>query len=480
MISSGAWTLFRANALCLTRRLRPLARTNPLLLLLVVVAPAALIVGLAWAGWRGAAILVASSNGASTAVILAVGVVFAILGFNVQHVSSPDRALDAQIRAAPLSRLELFLSTVGIPFTICCFVVSISSLALFVPLVYAAGATPYATVQIALFEASIFYAAGAVGEVLKRVTRRQLAAVLALPPLILSWVGGGFVAGGGVWPGIVRPLGHAVLNTGTEPVLQLTSGLLLLLFASVGAWISLPALLGIPEQQTFSHAGLWFRVPGSGFAAVLSVGLKRMGRNRSVRRHILFVALVAGTLSCLASSLLPDVAQVALGGVLLLAAVSVAIVPLATYGANRDSNWLWRSAPVSFATYVLGMLGAGFCAGILAVVVPATMATLPLLWIGGGLPELGTIAVIVMVTLLMATGVGFLVPCSLENTSEQVLSYAAFGVSLAGFFAAGPWVAPRLVVLGFPESLVEVGLALAVAGLVITVASLREYERRNT
>ena len=480
MISSGAWTLFRANVLCLTRRLRPVARTNPLLLLLVVLTPAALIVGLAWAGWRGAAILVASSNGASTAVILAVGVVFAILGFNVQHVSSPDRSLDAQIRAAPLSRLELFLSTIGIPFTICCFVVSISSLALFVPLVYAAGATPYATVQIALFEASIFYAAGAVGEVLKRVTRRQLAAVLALPPLILSWVGGGFVAGGGVWPGIVRPLGHAVLNTGTEPVLQLTSGLLLLLFASVGTWISLPALLGIPEQQTFSHTRLWFRVPGSGFGAVLSVGLKRMGRNRSVRRHILFVALVAGTLSWLTSSLLPGVAQVALGGVLLLAAVSVAIVPLATYGANRDSNWLWRSAPVSFATYVLGMVGVGFCAGILAVVVPATMATLPLLWIGGGLPELGAIAVIVTVTLLMATGVGFLVPCSLENTSEQVLSYAAFGASLVGFFAAGRWVAPRLVVLGFSESLVEVGLALAVAGLVITAAASREYERRNT
>jgi hypothetical protein len=480
MISSGAWTLFRANALCLTRRLRPVARTNPLLLLLVVLTPAALIVGLAWAGWRGAAILVASSDGASTAVMLAVGVVFAILGFNVQHVSSPDRSLDAQIRAAPLSRLELFLSTIGIPFTICCFVVSILSLALFVPLVYAAGATPYATVQLALFEASIFYAAGVVGEVLKRVTRRQLAAVLALPPLTLSWVGGGFVAGGGAWPGIVRPLGHAVLNTGTEPVLQLTSGLLLLLFASVGAWISLPALLGIPEQQTFSHTRLWFRVPGSGFGAVLSVGLKRMGRNRSVRRHILFVALVAGTLSWLTSSLLPGVAQVALGGVLLLAAVSVAIVPLATYGANRDSNWLWRSAPVSFATYVLGMVGVGFCAGILAVVVPATMATLPLLWIGGGLPELGAIAVIVTVTLLMATGVGFLVPCSLENTSEQVLSYAAFGASLVGFFAAGRWVAPRLVVLGFSESLVEVGLALAVAGLVITAAASREYERRNT
>jgi hypothetical protein len=288
------------------------------------------------------------------------------------------------------------------------------------------------------------------------------------------------VAGGGAWPGIVRPLGHAVLNTGTEPVLQLTSGLLLLLFASVGAWISLPALLGIPEQQTFSHTRLWFRVPGSGFGAVLSVGLKRMGRNRSVRRHILFVALVAGTLSWLTSSLLPGVAQVALGGVLLLAAVSVAIEPLATYGANRDSNWLWRSAPVSFATYVLGMVGVGFCAGILAVVVPATMATLPLLWIGGGLPELGAIAVIVTVTLLMATGVGFLVPCSLENTSEQVLSYAAFGASLVGFFAAGRWVAPRLVVLGFSESLVEVGLALAVAGLVITAAASREYERRNT
>lgn len=478
MISSGAWTLFHANALCLTRRLRPVARTNPLLLFLVVLTPAPLIAGLAWAGWQGAAILVASSDGASTAVILAAGVVFAIPGFNVQHVSSLDRSLNAQIRAAPLSRLELFLSTVGIPFSICCFVLTILSLALFVPLVYAAGATPYAAVQLALFEASIFYAAGAAGEVLKRVARRQLAAVLALPPLILAWVGGGLVAGGGVWPGIVRPLGHAALNTGTEPVLQLTSGLLLLLFASVGAWISLPALLGIPEQQTFSHAGLWFRVPGSGFGAVLSVGLKRMGRTGSVRRHILFVTFVAGTLSCLTSRLLPGVAQVALGGVVLLSAVSVAIVPLATYGANRDSNWLWRSAPVSFATYVLGMVGAGFCAGILAVVVPAMVVTLPILWIGG-LFELGTIAVIVVVTVLLATGVGFLVPCSLENTSEQVLSYAAFGASLVGFFAAGPWVAPRLVVLGFPESLVEVGLALVVAGLVITVASLSEYERRN-
>jgi hypothetical protein len=197
-----------------------------------------------------------------------------------------------------------------------------------------------------------------------------------------------------------------------------------------------------------------------------------------VQRHALFVALVAGTLSCLTSALLPDVARVAFGGLLLLAALSVAVVPLATYGANRDSSWFWRSAPVSFATYVLGMVGAGFCAGILVVVVPTATATLPFLWVGRGPPEPGVV-VVVGVILLVATGAGFLVPCSLENTSEQVLSYAAFGAALAGVFAAGSWVASRLTVLGIPVWLVVVGLTLIVAGLVVAAAFLREHERRK-
>jgi hypothetical protein len=79
----------------------------------------------------------------------------------------------------------------------------------------------------------------------------------------------------------------------------------------------------------------------------------------------------------------------------------------------------------------------------------------------------------------VATGAGFLVPCSLENASEQVLSYAAFGASLAGVFAAGSWVAPRLTVLGLPESVVVAGLTLVVAGLVVAAAFSRERERRK-
>jgi hypothetical protein len=478
MISSGAWTLFRANALCLMRRLRPVARTSPVLALLALLAPAALIVGLAWAGWRGAATMAASSDDASTAVVLTVGVVFAIVGFNVQHVSSADRSLDAQIRAAPLSRLGLFLSTVGIPFTICCLVVSILSLAFFMPLIYAVWAPPYTLIHLVLFEGAIFYAAGAVGEVLKRVTRRQPAALLALPPLVLAWVASGLATGGGAWPGVARPLGHAVLNTTIESALRLTCGLLLLLLAGVSVWISVAAFLDFPEQQTFSHVGRKLRVPGSRFGVVSSVALKRIGRNRSVQRHTLFVAFVAGTLSCLTCALLPGVAQIALGSILLLAALSVAVVPLATYGANRDSSWFWRSAPVSFATYVLGMVGAGFCAGILVVVVPTATATLPFLWAGRGPPEPGVV-VVVGVTLLVATGAGFLVPCCLENASEQVLSYAALGASLAGVFAAGAWIAPRLTVLGIPELLIVAGLTLIVAGLVVAAAFLREHERRK-
>jgi hypothetical protein len=473
MISSGAWTLFRANALCLMRRLLPVARCSPVLALLV---PAGLIAGLAWAGWRGAASMAASDGGASTAVVLTVGIVFAIVGFNVQHVSSAGRSLDAQVRSAPLSRLGLFMGTVGIPFAICCLVVSILSLALFVPLIYAAGAPLYAPIDLALFQAAVFYAAGALGEVLKRVTRRQPAALLAGPPLVLAWVASGHATGGGAWPGIARPLGHTVLNTTTEPALRLSGALLLLLLAGVGVWISVAAFLGLPEQQTFSHVGRWLRVPGSGFGVVSSVALKRMVRDRSVQRHTLFVALVAGTLSCLTSALLPDVAQAAVGGLLLLAALSMAIVPLATYGANRDSSWFWRSTPVSFAAYVLGMVGAGICAGTVVVVAPSA-AALPFFWVGRGPPELAVVVVVVI--LLVATGAGFLVPCSLENTSEQILSYAAFGASLAGVFAAGSWVAPRLTVFGIPESLVVVGLTLVVAGLVVAAAFLRERERRK-
>jgi hypothetical protein len=473
MISSGAWTLFRANALCLMRRLLPVARCSPVLALLV---PAGLIAGLAWAGWRGAASMAASDGGASTAVVLTVGIVFAIVGFNVQHVSSAGRSLDAQVRSAPLSRLGLFMGTVGIPFAICCLVVSILSLALFVPLIYAAGAPLYAPIDLALFQAAVFYAAGALGEVLKRVTRRQPAALLAGPPLVLAWVASGHATGGGAWPGIARPLGHTVLNTTTEPALRLSGALLLLLLAGVGVWISVAAFLGLPEQQTFSHAGRRLRVPGSGFGVVSSVALKRMVRDRSVQRHTLFVALVAGTLSCLTSALLPDVAQAAVGDLLLLAALSMAIVPLATYGANRDSSWFWRSTPVSFAAYVLGMVGAGICAGTVVVVAPSA-AALPFFWVGRGPPELAVVVVVVI--LLVATGAGFLVPCSLENTSEQILSYAAFGASLAGVFAAGSWVAPRLTVFGIPESLVVVGLTLVVAGLVVAAAFLRERERRK-
>jgi hypothetical protein len=475
MISSGAWTLFRANALCLMRRLRPVARSS---LVLALLAPAGLLAGLAWTGWRGVASMAASNDGASTAVVFTVGIVFAIVGFNVQHVSSAGRSLDAQVRSAPLSRLGLFMGTIGIPFAICCLVVSILSLALFAPLIYAAGSPPYALIDLALFQAAVFYAAGALGEALKRVTRRQPAALLAGPALVLAWVTSGHATGGGAWPGIARPLGHAVLNTTTEPALRLTGGLLLLLLAGVGVWVSVAAFLGLPEQQTFSHVGRRLCVPGSGFGFVSSVALKRMVRDRSVQRHTLFVALVAGTLSCLTSALLPDVAQAAVGGLLLLAALSMAIVPLATYGANRDSSWFWRSAPVSFATYVLGMVGAGICAGTVVVVAPAAAATLPFFWVGRGLPELAVV-VVVGVVLLVATGAGFLVPCSLENASEQVLSYAAFGASLAGVFAAGSWVAPRLTVLGLPESVVVAGLTLVVAGLVVAAAFSRERERRK-
>ena len=480
MISSGACRLFRANALCLIRRIRPVARTNPLLAALAILAPAALLTFLAWTGSRNAATLAGSLGGdASTAVVLTVAVVFAIVGFNVQHISSAGRSLDAQILSAPLSRLELFLGTVGIPFTASCLVLSTLSLMLFAPLGHAAGAPRYTLVYLLLFEVAVFYAAGAMGEVLMRVTRRQPVALLALLPLIGSWAGAGILTGGGAWPGVALPLGRAILNAGVEPPLQLTLASLLLLLASVSVWISLVALLGPPEQQALSRLGRRLRSPGSRFGAVVFVTLKRMGRDRSLQRHVLFVSVVAGLLSGLTSVFLTSVAPVALGGVLLLATFSVSVVPLATYGTNRDSRWFWRSAPISTTAYVLGMVVAGFGGGILAVVVPAATATLPFLWVGRGLAELGTVAVVVAVILLVATGAGFLAPCRLENASEQILSYAVFGASLAGVLAAASRVTPRLAALGIPEPVVEAGLVFAITGVVIAAAFSREKEWRK-
>jgi hypothetical protein len=451
-----------------------------LLASLAILAPVALLVGLVWTGSRGATALAASpGDGASTAIVLTVAILFAIVGFNVQHISSVSKSLDAQIRTSPLSRLELFLGTVGIPFSVSCLALSILSLTLFVPLSYAAGAPLHTLVHLVLFEVAVFYAAGVVGEVLMRVTRRQPAALLALLPLMASWIGAGIFTGGGAWPGIARPLGHAILNADVEPALELRIALLFLLLVNVGVWVLLATLLSFPEQQTFSYVGRRLRPPNSRFGSVLSVTLKRIGRDRSLQRHVLFVSVVAGMVSGLASVLLPGVAPVALGGVLLLAALSVSVVPLATYGTNQDSRWLWRSAPVSATTYVLGMVVSGLCGGILAVVAPVAAATAPFLWVGRGLPEIGTVAVVVMVILLVATGAGFLVPCRLENATEQILSYAVFGASLAGVFAAASWTAPRLAVLRIPEPLIGAGLVLTITGLVIAAAFLRENEWRK-
>jgi hypothetical protein len=480
MISSNAWRLFHANVLCLIRRLQPVARANPLLACLAILAPVALLIGAARAGSRGAMTLAASpGDGASTAVVLTVAIVFSIVGFNVQHTSSAGRSLDAQIRVAPLSRLELFLGTVGIPFGVSCLALSLLSLTLFVPLGHAAGAPPYAPVHLVLFEVAVFCAAGVVGEVLVRVTRRQPAALLALLPPVASWMGAGILTDGGAWPGISRTLGREILNLGAGPVLKLTISLLLLLLVNVGLWVLLAALPSFPEQQAFSYAGRRLRSPDSRFCAVVSVALKRMGRDTSLQRHVLFVAFVAGVASGLTSILVPSVALVALGGVLLLAALGVAIVPLATYGTNGDSRWLWRSAPVSATTYVLGMVVSGLCGGILAALPPAAVATLPSLWTGWSLPQLGVLTVALAVVLLVATGAGFLMPCRLENASEQILSYSVFGASLAGVFAAASRAAPGLEALGAPEPLVGAGLVLAVACLVIAAAFLRENERRG-
>ena len=177
MISSAAWKLSLAKGRCLARPLRALALANPVLALLAVLAVAAIVGGMTWIGIRNAPVMAAAAatDGGFTAfmmtsIVVTTLVVFAAVSLTVQHMSTAGESLDAQINSAPLTRLELFLGTVGLPLSAFCLVLTAFSLLTFTPLVHASGASPYALLCLVLVGAGVFYAAGTAGEVLARLT----------------------------------------------------------------------------------------------------------------------------------------------------------------------------------------------------------------------------------------------------------------------------------------------------------------------
>jgi hypothetical protein len=180
--------------------------------------------------------------------------------------------------------------------------------------------------------------------------------------------------------------------------------------------------------------------------------------------------------------LLPEVVTLAVYGGTLLAALGVAVVPLTTPGTGQDSEWFWRSAPLTTLSYVTGMFIAGIGGGAIALLAPELAALSPFLWFTGSFSASDVVLIVspgVPVILLLAVSAGFLVPCSLHDTYEQVLSFAALGALLAGVSATVSWVSPRIAALGVPHPLAGVGFILAVAVLSLTTALLTENARRK-
>jgi hypothetical protein len=211
--------------------------------------------------------------------------------------------------------------------------------------------------------------------------------------------------------------------------------------------------------------------------------LKRLGRERKVQRHVALVCATAGAFSVLAAALLPEVVTVAVYGGTLLATLGVAVVPLTTPGISQDSEWFWRSAPLTGLSYVAGMFIAGIGGGVIALLAPELAALSPFLWVKESLPASDLLRIVlpgVPVILLLAASAGFLVPCRLHNTYEQIPSFALLGALLAGVFATASWVSPRIAALGVPRPIAGTGFVLALAVLSLTTALLTENARRKS
>jgi hypothetical protein len=485
MNSSSVWKIFHASGLCLMRQLRPMARANPVLAISAIITLVGLLVGLVWASSRNAAALVAAASindGLIVSIVAMSSAVFAASALTVQHMSAAGESLDAQIRCAPLTRLELFFGTVGLPSTTFCLVLLGLSLTVFAPLIHGSDAPWYALCCLVFLETGVFYAAGVAGEVLARITYRQFKASLALSPIIAAWVGAGALAGDASWLGVIRPIGRSVLNLEVESASRLVAGTLLFLLVSLVDWIVLAAVLRPPGQRSSSRVGHRLRFGSSRIGIVALATLKRLGRERKIQRHVALVCATVGAFSVLAAALLPEVVTLAVYGGTLLAALGVAVVPLTTPGTGQDSEWFWRSAPLTTLSYVTGMFIAGIGGGAIALLAPELAALSPFLWSTGSFSAFDVVRIVlpgVPVILLLAVSAGFLVPCRLHDTYEQILSFASLGALLAGVFATVSWASPRIAALGVPRQLAGVGFILAVAVLSLTTALLTENARRK-
>jgi hypothetical protein len=284
--------------------------------------------------------------------------------------------------------------------------------------------------------------------------RRALAVVVGA----LGWLGVGLVLGAAplgplaIVPSALRGAGSPWLGLGVS------SGVGIVLAAS---WVVLAATRAAPRscrQATGrSHPR---RLPLPIAAAVL---LARRGDLRLAILGATVFGLAGAALA--AASDAPPPAPFLLGTTTAL--LGSLLCPLVVGGALDDGRWLWRSAPARNGAIPRSFALASTAAAALPVAVVGGVA---LAASGGSAEILGSVGALVVVGSGVALLAGAMLPWRSTGAGDQMTTIAAFAaIAIAASLVVG-LVAPRLVALGTPDSVIV--LAICIVSVVTGIAAL--------
>jgi hypothetical protein len=335
--------LTEVEGLRITRAARRLIRLNPLLALLFIAGPVA-VMWLATKGGEKAAILAVFLPFGLVSLLAALLLSGFLLGLGLSAAAPRFENLDSQIRTAAISPCDAFLGTTALP-------LSIAWIALAVP-IYDFGLSLFTTVKLSPASAWAFLlmaaqlvaciAGASIYELLRvRPSLAGLAAsLIALLSLVLAAVlmpqGLGQIAHGPTPPVHALPLPLAF------------AGLIASALVAAVAWISLgarPARRPVTRERSRSRS-----IPGSLPNAIATWLTLTTIRDRRVR-VVLLLGLGSGLAMVGATILLAGRSAEALAPLAAILLIQTAAGgPLALSSDLAGGGWLWRSLPLSTVT----------------------------------------------------------------------------------------------------------------------------------
>lgn len=212
----------------------------------------------------------------------------------MQHLSSSAKSFDAQVRVAPVSRLDLFLGTSGIPSTIAFLVLFAASSVIFVPVISAAAGAWNVLAYLFLLEAGFFYGAAFIGESLTRAVSGQVKFLLALPVLGGVWLAVGKLAGDSIWVGMFDPVGQMLVGLRTGAGWMFGVCLISFFATTVVLWAALSSRPEPPGRKFVLRIGERTPFPDTYSGAIAVAVSKNVLREEALQRHWVFVLLASG------------------------------------------------------------------------------------------------------------------------------------------------------------------------------------------